>query len=116
MTVQAFADILKVPVDRLIQALDQAGINHASPTMIIAEPERSEFLAYLRRSHRESTGESRPVKVKETREEKLSRIAWNRATRDRHDAIRQSAAARTYDPAENDGHFNADSDSDRESK
>ena len=39
ITVQEFADVLKVPVDRLLQQLDQAGVEVNGSTAIITEDE-----------------------------------------------------------------------------
>src|SRR6204780_3937040 len=51
VTIAQFADVLKVPVDRLIAQLDQAGITVASPEDMISEEAKLELLTHLRRSH-----------------------------------------------------------------
>jgi translation initiation factor IF-2 len=51
VTVAQFADVLKVPVDRLIAQLDQAGISVAGPQDMISEDAKLELLTHLRRSH-----------------------------------------------------------------
>ncbi|MGO9039088.1 MAG: translation initiation factor IF-2 [Steroidobacteraceae bacterium] len=51
VTVAQFAEVLKVPVDRLLQQLDQAGIKVESPEDMISEDAKHELLTHLRRSH-----------------------------------------------------------------
>src|SRR5580704_13959788 len=51
VTITQFADVLKVPVDRLIEQLDQAGITVSSPQDMISEEAKLELLTHLRRSH-----------------------------------------------------------------
>ncbi len=51
VTVAQFAEVLKVPVDRLLQQLDQAGIKVGSPQDMISEEAKHELLTHLRRSH-----------------------------------------------------------------
>ena len=51
VTVTQFAEVLKVPVDKLIAQLDQAGINVAGPDALISEDAKLELLTHLRRSH-----------------------------------------------------------------
>jgi translation initiation factor IF-2 len=51
VTVTQFADALKVPVDKLLTQLDQAGISVAGPDDLISEDAKLELLTHLRRSH-----------------------------------------------------------------
>src|ERR1700719_2276368 len=51
VTVAQFAEVLKVPVDRLLQQLDQAGIKVAGAEDMISEDAKHELLTHLRRSH-----------------------------------------------------------------
>ena len=55
VTVAQFADVLKVPVDRLLVQLEQAGISVAGPEDMISDEAKMELLSHLRRSH--GTGE-----------------------------------------------------------
>ena len=50
VTVAQFAEVLKVPVDRLLQQLDQAGIKVDSAEDMISEDAKHELLTHLRRS------------------------------------------------------------------
>ncbi len=51
VTVAQFAEVLKVPVDRLLQQLDQAGIKVDGAEDMISEVAKHELLTHLRRSH-----------------------------------------------------------------
>jgi translation initiation factor IF-2 len=51
VTVAQFAEVLKVPVERLLVQLDEAGISVNSADDVISEDAKMELLAYLRRSH-----------------------------------------------------------------
>jgi translation initiation factor IF-2 len=51
VTVAQFAEVLKVPVDRLLQQLDQAGIRVEGADDMISEDAKHELLTHLRRSH-----------------------------------------------------------------
>jgi translation initiation factor IF-2 len=51
VTVAQFADVLKVPVDRLLLQLESAGIQVAGPQALISDEAKLELLTHLRRSH-----------------------------------------------------------------
>src|SRR6202162_2027158 len=51
VTVAQFAEVLKVPVDRLLQQLDQAVIKVDSAEDMISKNAKHELLTHLRRSH-----------------------------------------------------------------
>src|SRR6202167_2280343 len=65
VTVAQFAEVLKVPVDRLLLQLDQAGIKVDSAEDMISEDAKHELLTHLRRSHGhdESQGDAAPRKI-----------------------------------------------------
>ena len=83
VTVSQFAEVLKVPVDRLLQQLDQAGIKVESAEDMISEDAKHELLTHLRRSHGhdESQGDAAPRKITLRRAALLSttRNPWARA-------------------------------------
>ncbi len=56
VTVSQFAEVLKVPVDRLLQQLDQAGIKVDGAEDMISEDAKHELLTHLRRSHGRDDG------------------------------------------------------------
>jgi len=65
VTIAQFAEVLKVPVERLLTQLDQAGIKVADANDTITDEAKMELLSHLRRSHglaEEDTG-SAPRKI-----------------------------------------------------
>src|SRR5579862_4879123 len=64
VTVSQFAEVLKVPVDRLLVQLDQAGIKVAGPDARISDDAKLELLTHLRRSHgSDADGDGAPRKI-----------------------------------------------------
>lgn len=64
VTVTEFATVLKVPVERLLTQLDEAGIKVAGAEDTISEDAKLELLTHLRRSHgRKDPGASAPRKI-----------------------------------------------------
>jgi translation initiation factor IF-2 len=64
VTVSEFAKVLKVPVDRLLVQLDEAGIKVAGAEDTISEDAKLELLTHLRKSHgRKDAGESAPRRI-----------------------------------------------------
>src|ERR1700738_512727 len=64
VTVSQFAEVLKVPVDRLLVQLDQAGIKVAGPDDRISDDAKLELLTHLRRSHGSGDdGDAAPRKI-----------------------------------------------------
>ena len=57
VTVAQFADVLKVPVDRLLVQLEQAGISVSGADDRISDEAKMELLTHLRRSHGSSAGD-----------------------------------------------------------
>src|SRR5688572_5739690 len=51
VTVAQFAEVLKVPVDRLLLQLESAGIQVAGPQALISDEAKLELLTHLRRAH-----------------------------------------------------------------
>lgn len=51
VTVTQFAEVLKVPVDKLLAQLDEAGIKVSGSTGTISDEAKLELLTHLRRSH-----------------------------------------------------------------
>jgi len=54
VTVSQFAEVLKVPVDKLLSQLDEAGIKVSGSDDTISEDAKLELLTHLRRSHGQS--------------------------------------------------------------
>jgi translation initiation factor IF-2 len=64
VTVSQFAEVLKVPVDRLLVQLDQAGIKVEGPDDRISDDAKLELLTHLRRSHgSDDGGDAAPRKI-----------------------------------------------------
>ncbi len=63
VTVSQFAEVLKVPVDRLLVQLDQAGIKVSGPQDQISDDAKLELLTHLRRSHGSEEEGSAPRKI-----------------------------------------------------
>ncbi|HWF97806.1 MAG TPA: translation initiation factor IF-2 [Steroidobacteraceae bacterium] len=59
VTVSQFAEVLKVPVDRLLVQLDQAGIKVKGPDDRISDDAKLELLTHLRRSHGDTESSER---------------------------------------------------------
>jgi translation initiation factor IF-2 len=65
VTVSQFAEVLKVPVDRLLVQLYQAGIKVSGPDARISDDAKLELLTHLRRSHGsdDAGGDGAPRKI-----------------------------------------------------
>jgi translation initiation factor IF-2 len=66
VTVAQFADVLKVPVDKLLSQLDEAGIKVSGSDDKISEDAKLELLTHLRRSHGQqesSSGDAAPRRI-----------------------------------------------------
>src|SRR6056297_2008655 len=64
VTVAQFAEVLKVPVDKLISQLDEAGIKVSGQDDTISEDAKLELLSHLRRSHgRDESSGAGPKKI-----------------------------------------------------
>ena len=51
VTIAQFAEVLKVPVDKLLSQLDEAGIKVKSSGDVISDDAKLELLTHLRRAH-----------------------------------------------------------------
>jgi translation initiation factor IF-2 len=74
VTVSQFAEVLKVPVDRLLVQLDQAGIKVEGPEDRISDDAKLELLTHLRRSHgseADSDGAPRKITLKRKTQSEL---------------------------------------------
>jgi translation initiation factor IF-2 len=64
VTVADFAKVLKVPVDRLIEQLDEAGIKVGGPNDVISEDAKLELLTHLKKNHgRQDAADSAPRRI-----------------------------------------------------
>ena len=63
VTVSQFAEVLKVPVDRLLTQLDEAGIKVAGADDVISDEAKLELLTHLRRTHGRQEDAAAPRKI-----------------------------------------------------
>jgi len=63
VTVQQFAEVLKVPVDRLLAQLEEAGIAVGGPEDQISDEAKLELLTFLRESHGRQSASAAPRKI-----------------------------------------------------
>jgi translation initiation factor IF-2 len=63
VTVSQFAEVLKVPVERLITQLDEAGIKVSGADDIISDEAKMELLTHLRRVHGREEDAAAPRKI-----------------------------------------------------
>jgi len=63
VTVSQFAEVLKVPVDRLLTQLEEAGISVGGPDDRISDEAKLELLTFLRESHGRQAASAAPRKI-----------------------------------------------------
>jgi translation initiation factor IF-2 len=63
VTVSQFAEVLKVPVERLLTQLDEAGITVSGADDTISDDAKMELLTFLRRTHGRTEDAAAPRKI-----------------------------------------------------
>jgi translation initiation factor IF-2 len=63
VTVSQFAEVLKVPVEKLLAQLDEAGISVSGADDVISDESKMELLTHLRRSHGRQEDAAAPRKI-----------------------------------------------------
>jgi translation initiation factor IF-2 len=63
VTVSQFAEVLKVPVERLLTQLDEAGIRVSGANDMISDDAKMELLTFLRKSHGRTQNTAAPSKI-----------------------------------------------------
>ena len=63
VTVTQLAEVVGVPVDRLLTQMGEAGISGKKESSKVSEDERQKLLAHLKRSHGEKTQGAEPKKI-----------------------------------------------------
>ncbi|MGH8176468.1 MAG: translation initiation factor IF-2 [Steroidobacter sp.] len=63
VTVSQFAEVLKVPVERLLTQLDEAGIQVSGADDMISDDAKMELLTFLRRAHGSAEDSAAPRKI-----------------------------------------------------
>ena len=56
-TVRQLAEIVKIPLERLLEQLKEAGLSASAPDDFINEDEKMQLLAHLRKRHGKAEGE-----------------------------------------------------------
>ena len=65
VTVKQYADVIGIPVERLLEQLQEAGLPERSSEDMINDNEKSELLGYLRRKHgKNATSEPRKITLR----------------------------------------------------
>jgi translation initiation factor IF-2 len=64
VTVKQLAEVVGVPVDRLLTQLDEAGVQVAGPEASVSDEEKQKLLTYLKRNHGEAAAEPRKITLK----------------------------------------------------
>ena len=91
VTVAQFAEVLKVPVDRLLVQLESAGIQVEGPGALISDEAKLELLTHLRRSH----GASEPTSKSQVGVSAPRKITLARKTHGELKQASQQGRART---------------------
>ncbi|MBL8266837.1 translation initiation factor IF-2, partial [Steroidobacter sp.] len=63
VTVSQFAEVLKVPVERLLTQLDEAGIRVSGANDMISDDAKMELLTFLRKAHGRTQNTAAPSKI-----------------------------------------------------
>ncbi len=73
VTVSQFAEVLKVPVDKLLTQLDEAGIKVSGADDVISDEAKMELLTHLRRAHgrQEDTAAPRKITLKRKAQQEI---------------------------------------------
>ncbi len=73
VTVSQFAEVLKVPVDKLLTQLDEAGIRVSGADDVISDEAKMELLTHLRRAHgrQEDTAAPRKITLKRKAQQEI---------------------------------------------
>ena len=59
-TVSQLAEIVKIPLERLLEQLKEAGLSASTPDDFITEDEKMQLLAHLRKRHGKTDAEGGP--------------------------------------------------------
>jgi translation initiation factor IF-2 len=64
VTVAQLADVVGIPVQTLLQQMNDAGLSHASPEQSVSDAEKQQLLAFLKKSHGERAAEPQKITLK----------------------------------------------------
>ena len=64
VTVKQLAETVKVPVDRLLKQMQEAGLEHSADGDIVSEEEKQQLLGYLQKSHGDAQESKKKITLK----------------------------------------------------
>lgn len=64
VTVAQLADVVGIPVETLLQQMNDAGLVHANAEQSVSDTEKEQLLAHLKRAHGDSDGEPKKITLK----------------------------------------------------
>lgn len=103
VTVKQLADVVGIPVDKLLTQMKEAGLSHAGADQIVTDDEKQTLLAHLKRSHGEQQNTHKKITLKRKSVSKL-KVSGNQGGRSKTVNV-EVRKKRTYvkrDAAESD--------------
>ena len=64
VTVKQLAETVKVPVDRLLKQMQEAGLSHSADDDVVAEEEKQQLLAHLQKFRGDSQDSKKKITLK----------------------------------------------------
>lgn len=64
VTVTQLANVVGIPVEKLLQQMKKAGLSHAAADATVSDDEKQTLLAFLKQSHGEAAGEQKKITLK----------------------------------------------------
>lgn len=103
VTVKQLADVVGIPVDKLLTQMKDAGLSHAGADQVVTDDEKQALLAHLKRSHGEQQSVQKKITLKRKSVSKL-KVSGNQGGRSKTVNV-EVRKKRTYvkrDAAESD--------------
>ncbi len=94
VTVKQLAEMVRIPVDRLLSQLQEAGIQASDENSTVSEKEKAQLLSFLRRSHGKASTTSSESPSRITLKRKTVSELRQPITSSRTTGVRSAAAAR----------------------
>ena len=63
VTVEQLAEVVGVPVERLLQQMGEAGLSHTGASQVVSDEDKQTLLSHLKTSHGEAEAEAAPKKI-----------------------------------------------------
>lgn len=64
VTVTQLANVVGIPVEKLLQQMQKAGLSHSAAEAAVSDEEKQKLLAFLKQSHGETAGEQKKITLK----------------------------------------------------